>query len=97
MNKIEGTTAYSCYENIEKCALPEKTPLTFHSNDSSSGYDAFGHEDEDQFPDGGLKAWTVVIGSAFGLMTVFSVMDTVASIQLYITREYLGYFHFTCF
>jgi MFS family permease len=52
-------------------------------------YDAFAHEDEDQFPDGGIKAWLVVFGSAFGLMTVFGIMETVASIQLHLTRNQL--------
>lgn len=54
-----------------------------------SEYDAYAHEDHDKFPDGGFKAWSVVVGSFVGLMTVFGVMDTMASIQLYITDHQL--------
>ncbi|ODV84515.1 hypothetical protein CANARDRAFT_213399 [[Candida] arabinofermentans NRRL YB-2248] len=56
----------------------------------NSEYDAFEHEDESQFPDGGIQAWLCVIGSAFGLMTVFGVMNTISSIQLYIQSNQLS-------
>lgn len=52
-------------------------------------YDAYGHEHDHKFPEGGLRAWLVVAGSFVGLMTVFGVMDTMASIQLYITAHQL--------
>lgn len=52
-------------------------------------YDAYAHEDDMKFPDGGWRAWIVVAGSFIGLMTVFGVMDTMASIQLYITANQL--------
>ncbi|ODV84516.1 hypothetical protein CANARDRAFT_176752 [[Candida] arabinofermentans NRRL YB-2248] len=54
-----------------------------------TNYDAFGHEDETQFPEGGLRAWLCVCGSTFGLMTVFGVMNTISSIQLYIQSNQL--------
>ncbi|KAG0684630.1 hypothetical protein C6P40_001628 [Pichia californica] len=66
----------------------QETPLNVGS--SNVTYDAFGHEDLDVFPDGGLQAWIVVIGSCFGLMTVFGIMDTMSSIQLYIIKHQLA-------
>ncbi|GMF00010.1 unnamed protein product [Ambrosiozyma monospora] len=52
-------------------------------------YDAYAHEDTDLFPEGGFEAWTVVLGSCFGLMTVFGIMQTISSIQLYIQSNQL--------
>lgn len=52
-------------------------------------YDAYRHEDTMKFPDGGLTAWIVVAGSFIGLMSVFGIMDTMSSIQLYITANQL--------
>lgn len=66
----------------------QETPLRIGSDDKN--YDAFAHEDQDSFPDGGLQAWIVVIGSCLGLMTVFGVMDTMSSIQLYIIKHQLS-------
>lgn len=69
----------------------QETPLQVSGDgSSSSGYDAFGHEDVDAFPDGGWEAWSVVFGTVFGLMTVFGVMDTMSSIQLYISKHQLA-------
>lgn len=68
----------------------QETPLRIDVDSDGSSYDAFAHEDEDLFPDGGLQAWTVVLGSCFGLMTVFGVMDTMSSIQLYISENQLA-------
>jgi MFS family permease len=78
------------YQDQEENGATQETPLRYDSSSDSSSYDAFAHEDEDQFPDGGLQAWIVVIGSAFGLMTVFGIMDTMASIQLYLTKHQLS-------
>lgn len=69
--------------NSKERVKPEAT------EESALLYDAFGHEDEDVFPDGGFTAWRVVAGSFIGLMTVFGIMDTMASIQLYITNNQL--------
>lgn len=70
--------------------FPDLSPVnSASSSSSSSSYDAFAHENLDDFPEGGWKAWTVVAGSALGLMTVFGIMDTVSSIQLWISQHQL--------
>lgn len=77
----------ACYANEST----QETPLRRDDDDQSmSNYDAFGHEDGNDFPDGGLQAWTVVFGTVFGLMTVFGIMDTMSSIQLYISKHQLA-------
>ncbi|AWU77388.1 hypothetical protein CAS74_002089 [Pichia kudriavzevii] len=48
------------------------------------------HKETASFPDGGRKAWLTVLGAFFGLMTVFGIMDTMASIQLYIAKHQLA-------
>lgn len=57
---------------------------------STASYDPFAHERDQHFPEGGFTAWLTVFGSCIGLMTVFGVMDTMASIQLYITNHQLA-------
>jgi MFS family permease len=60
-------------------------------NDSdASSYDAFALDRDQYFPDGGVTAWVTVFGSCIGLMTVFGIMDTMASVQLYITKHQLA-------
>lgn len=56
---------------------------------TGKSYNAFAHEDESKFPDGGLRAWKTVLGSAIGLMTVFGIMQTISSIQVYIQNNML--------
>lgn len=91
-NDIENHDTSSLTYNEKKLDYEleptQETPLNIDSNTSS--YDAFAHENEDVFPDGGFEAWMVVIGSCLGLMTVFGVMDTMASIQLYIAKHQLA-------
>ncbi|QPG76525.1 hypothetical protein FOA43_003914 [Brettanomyces nanus] len=68
-------------------SLEIKTPLLQITTGKS--YDAFAHEDEDKFPDGGWRAWTVVLGSSLGLMTVFGIMQTISSIQVFVSNNML--------
>lgn len=55
---------------------------------TGKSYNAFAHEDESKFPDGGLRAWTVVAGSCIGMMSVFGIMNTISSIEVYL-NDYL--------
>ena len=72
---------------MEKEDIDEGSRLYEPDSDS---YDAFAHENDQVFPEGGWRAWITIIGTLFGLMTVFGIMDTMASIQLYITKHQLA-------
>ncbi|VEU19815.1 DEKNAAC100834 [Brettanomyces naardenensis] len=81
-----------CTYTIED-EIPDEKDIASHTPllqiVTGKSYNAFAHEDEDKFPDGGIRAWTVVLGSAVGLMTVFGVMQTISSIQVYIQNNML--------
>ncbi|CAG8231826.1 unnamed protein product [Penicillium salamii] len=49
-----------------------------------------GHSIEDTFPDGGLRSWSVVVGSFFLLMSTFGVMNTTGILQSYLTTHQLS-------
>lgn len=87
-SQIENQIDYLRRKDIDE-GIPLSPVDSAASLSSSSSYDAFGHENLDDFPEGGWKAWTVVAGSALGLMTVFGVMDTISSIQLWISQHEL--------
>lgn len=47
-------------------------------------------EDASEFPDGGFVAWTVVFGSFLGLIPVFGLLNSIGSIQTYISSNQLN-------
>ncbi|KAH3687797.1 hypothetical protein WICPIJ_001220 [Wickerhamomyces pijperi] len=47
-------------------------------------------EDGSDFPDGGLKAWSIVLGSFLGLIPVFGLLNSIGSIQTYISSNQLA-------
>ncbi|CAG8016518.1 unnamed protein product [Penicillium olsonii] len=49
-----------------------------------------GHSVDDTFPDGGLRSWSVVVGSFFLLMSTFGVMNTTGILQSYLTTHQLS-------
>lgn len=94
--KNQGTSMYS-FENAddneknirERSANSSEIHTPLLQIKTGRSYNAFAHEDADMFPDGGWEAWVVVLGSAIGLMTVFGVMQTISSIQVYIQNNML--------
>ncbi|KFY64415.1 hypothetical protein V497_01701 [Pseudogymnoascus sp. VKM F-4516 (FW-969)] len=46
-------------------------------------------EDENYYPEGGLRAWLVVFGSLCSLLAALGVMNTLGSFQAYISRNQL--------
>lgn len=49
-----------------------------------------GHSTDDSFPDGGIRSWSVVVGSFFLLMSTFGVMNTTGILQNYLTTHQLS-------
>ncbi|CDK24950.1 unnamed protein product [Kuraishia capsulata CBS 1993] len=47
-------------------------------------------EEDEEFPDGGLKAWLVVGGSFFGLVADFGLINSMGAIQAYVSAHQLS-------
>lgn len=46
--------------------------------------------DDDEYPDGGIQAWLVVLGSFIGLIPVFGLLNSLGAIESYISRNQLA-------
>lgn len=63
-----------------------------HSGTDSGPDDAEGADDEPTFPEGGLRAWSVVAGSWLALFSGLGIMNTIATFHLYIgSNQLAGY------
>ncbi|KAL3231657.1 hypothetical protein RNJ44_00192 [Nakaseomyces bracarensis] len=49
----------------------------------------YGLDNDKEFPDGGLRAWSVVFGSFMGLIPVFGVINSLGAIESYISTHQL--------
>lgn len=47
-------------------------------------------DDDLEYPDGGFTAWRVVLGSFFGLFTVFGLINSLGAVQAYIATNQLA-------
>lgn len=48
-----------------------------------------GYDDKDDFPEGGLKGWTVVLGSFCGSFSVFGIINSTAILLEYFSAHQL--------
>ncbi|KAF2864848.1 major facilitator superfamily domain-containing protein [Massariosphaeria phaeospora] len=62
------------------------------SNDAESQIGVAAHDDEVTYPEGGREAWLVVLGSFFGTMVAFGMMNTIGIFHQYVSEHQLkGY------
>lgn len=47
-------------------------------------------EDEEEYPEGGREAWSVVLGSFLGLLALFGLTNSMGAIQAYVSHEQLN-------
>lgn len=47
--------------------------------------------DDSEYPEGGWEAWKVVLGSFFGLLAVFGLLNSLGAIQAYISLHQLSF------
>lgn len=47
-------------------------------------------DDQREFPDGGMQAWLVVLGSFFGLVPVFGLINSLGALESYISTNQLA-------
>jgi hypothetical protein len=76
-------------ETIKPSPLKEEG-LFEESHGSGSVDSTLTHnEDEDDFPEGGLKAWSVVVGSFCGSFSVFGIINSTAILLEYFSANQL--------
>lgn len=51
--------------------------------------DIASEEVEEEFPEGGLRAWSVVLGSFLGLVAVFGFINSLGAVQAYVSSNQL--------
>jgi len=57
---------------------------------NSSNVSAQPEQEEEPYPEGGLRAWLSVLGSLCGMMCCFGLMNTIGTFQAYISRNQLA-------
>jgi hypothetical protein len=58
---------------------PQENPTTISDQDIEHS-DTTGPKQEHQFPEGGLRAWLVVLGSAFAMFSTFGYINSFGSV-----------------
>jgi hypothetical protein len=67
----------------------EKGPLENAGGPESDESNVTGYDDKDDFPEGGLKGWTVVLGSFCGSFSVFGIINSTAILLEYFSAHQL--------
>ncbi len=87
---IEGN-----FSNLEKTiSTPNgsaKSPSTLE-HDAEVPSPATGSPDEVTYPEGGLRAYSVVFGSFSGMVAAFGLMNTVGTFQTYLSTHQLAHY-----
>lgn len=73
-------------EDAERTA--GSSPPSSASSDASSELSA---SDEDVYPEGGTKAWLVVLGSFSGMLASFGMMNSIGTFQAYLATHQLSH------
>ncbi|KAM3074590.1 hypothetical protein ACMFMG_008020 [Clarireedia jacksonii] len=81
-NSVNDTAATD--GNLEKGIVPKDGPGSGSDNTSVSD-----QEKNDEFPEGGLKAWSVVLGSFCGSFSVFGIINSTAVLVEYLSTHQL--------
>lgn len=79
--------------NVESEKSSHPQPKNVESVDEESangrGSDSSEDEEEDDFPEGGLRAWLVVFGSFCAMFMVFGIVNSTAAFQDYLASNQL--------
>lgn len=84
-NEADGAVAHS-----DEAALRGCNDELANSNETASG-ELLDPKDIAAYPEGGLKAWSVVVGSFSALVTCFGMMNSIGAFQAYIGTHQLGH------
>lgn len=82
-NNEHGNAELSIDSSLEKVVSITET-------DELSSDDLLDLDDDREFPDGGLQAWSVVFGSFMGLIPVFGLFNSLGAVESYISKHQLA-------
>ena len=85
-NTYTGTSAKKSTSSITTDA--SQSTLSIHHSPPSSTTDD--EDDAKSYPEGGLRAWLVVLGSFSGMCASFGIMNTVGTFQAYLSTHQLA-------
>jgi hypothetical protein len=88
---------------VKRVERPGEKPVTSQSTKAPNGKGIFdpnqipetdvstvnGEDDKDDFPEGGLKGWSVVLGSFCGSFSVFGIINSTAILLDYLQQNQL--------
>src|ERR1700710_2664262 len=74
---------------IKPSSLKEKGLFEESRGSGSDNSTLTNNEDKDDFPEGGLKAWSVVVGSFCGSFSVFGIINSTAILLEYFSANQL--------
>ncbi|VVT53313.1 uncharacterized protein SAPINGB_P003510 [Magnusiomyces paraingens] len=80
-------------ESDEDRQLGSNTTNNNNNNNNNNDNDNDNEDDDDdytEYPEGGLMAWRVVLGSFFGLFSVFGLINSLGAIQAYVNVNQLS-------
>lgn len=100
MAEESPTTTISHEKDVNTSDLPSPIPPPLYVVPSSATNPEAGHlqqhattgTDAETYPEGGLQAWLVVLGSWLALMASLGVMNTLATFQSYLTAHQLSHY-----
>jgi hypothetical protein len=65
-------------------------PVTSHEAQPPSVVSSIGEQEEETYPEGGLQAWLVVLGSWTALFSSLGLMNSLATFQTYVAMNQLS-------
>lgn len=86
--QLQTTSGYELAESSR--AVNRERPVEYPSPESSTPL--VESNDADEFPDGGIRSWLVVLGSFFLLMASYGLMNSVGVIQSYLETHQLSHY-----
>ncbi|PVH14225.1 uncharacterized protein CXQ87_002352 [Candidozyma duobushaemuli] len=88
--QASGQTSQAREETIEPVTSFSPTDTPLQIDEQENVFANLKPQPNDHFPDGGLKAWLVVLGSFIGLVINFGFLNAVGAIQAYVSNHQLA-------
>lgn len=76
--------------NVDKQSLATTVTHTEVGGDEDSARETLLYDTDKEFPEGGLKAYSVVFGSFMGLIPVFGLINSMGAIESYLSKNQLA-------
>jgi hypothetical protein len=77
-------------KSLEQQRDPESPVNAGHDSSTPSSYHSVDNDDEEPYPEGGRRAWLVVLGSWLALFSSLGLMNILATFQTYVSTHQLA-------